>query len=216
MFLKILNDDEVKTCLKGITQKTFVSGSNTQPDKLIKQNKESSNVSDKVRRLITDKLYDNHYCDSVYCPTRVSVNFYNEYKEGDFYNLHVDEFKARPKSKNIYFDYGWSLNLSDEYEGGEFVLTLENSEKVGKKLCAGEIVIFPIIYLHEVLPVTSGVRKNIVGWFSSNITYEQTYILRNLYAVSSYCSTNFSGSQHISVQANLVQNYLKKIWGQSP
>ena len=116
------------------------------------------------------------------------------------------------EQKNIYFDYGWSLNLSDEYEGGEFVLTLQNSEKVGKKLCAGEIVIFPIIYLHEVLPVTSGVRKNIVGWFSSNITYEQTYILRNLYAVSGYCSTD----KQFSVQANLVQNYLKKIWGQSP
>tara|TARA_R100000664_G_C2759366_1_gene149051 strand:+ start:2473 stop:3123 length:651 start_codon:yes stop_codon:yes gene_type:complete len=209
VFIKVLNDEEIKVCLKGIEQKTFASGDVTQPDGKLKQNKESFTVSDKVRKLITDKLYDNHYCDSVYCPTRVSVNFYNEYKKGDFYNLHIDEFKARPKSKNIYFDYGWSLNLSDKYEGGEFVLTLDNSEKYGKKLCAGEMVIFPIIYPHEVLPIKSGIRKNIVGWFSSNITYEQTYILKNLYAVSNYCSTD----KQLSVQANLIQNYLKKTWG---
>ena len=213
MFFKMLNDKEVDLCLNGITKNTFESGDNTQPENEIKQNKESFNIPDKIRKLITDKLYDNYFCDSVYCPTRVSVNFYNEYKTNDFFRLHIDEFKARPKSKNIYFDYGWSINLSDDYEGGQLIIHTPVG-KVGKKLCAGEIAIFPIIYPHEVAHITKGTRKNIVGWLSSNISYEQAYILDRLYSVSVYCTNIEKPSNYaINTSINLIQNYLKKSWG---
>ena len=44
----------------------------------------------------------------------------------------------------------------------------------------GQIVIFPIIYPHKVTPIISGRRQNIIGWFESNITYEQSFVLKNL------------------------------------
>ena len=94
-----------------IDSNTFKSGEDTAPGlDDVKKNKESKTVPDEVRKLITDKLYDTNYIDSVYCPNRVSVNFYNKYHEDDYYDLHVDEFKATPKANNVFFDYGWSIN----------------------------------------------------------------------------------------------------------
>ena len=208
-FLKLLEDNEVKDCAKGIRKSKFINGSITQPIKDSKSNTESIGIPDNVRRILTDKFYDNHYIDSVYCPNRVSVNFYNKYVEGDFYDIHVDSFKARPKSNNIYFDYGFSVNLSDDYEGGEFVLQtpLGNIER---KLSSGEAVIFPIIYPHGVKRITKGERENIIGWLSSNVTYEQSFLLHTMYEVNTYLMDQ---NKEMYLKSTLIQTYLKKEWG---
>ena len=208
-FLKLLEDNEVKDCAKGIRKAKFINGSITQPIKNFKSNTESIGIPENVRRILTNKFYDNHYIDSVYCPNRVSVNFYNKYVEGDFYDIHVDSFKARPKSNNIYFDYGFSVNLSDNYEGGEFVLQtpLGNIER---KLSSGEAVIFPIIYPHGVKRITKGERENIIGWLSSNVTYEQSFLLHTMYEVNTYLMDQ---NKEMYLKSTLIQTYLKKEWG---
>jgi len=96
MFIKLLTDDEIQTCLDAITKDTFKDGNKSQPLKEVKQNKESLSVPEDIRKLIINKIYDAHYIDCVYCPTRVSVNYYNQYKKDDYYNLHVDNFN-KPK-----------------------------------------------------------------------------------------------------------------------
>mgnify|MGYP003631351746 FL=1 len=210
MFIKLLTEDEVKFCLDQINTKTFKNGEDTAPDlEDLKSNKESKGIPDEVRKLITDKLYDTHYIDSVYCPTRVSVNFYNKYREGDYYDLHVDAFKARPKSNNVFFDYGWSINLTDDYEGGEFILSTPVGQ-IGKALKAGGAVIFPIIYPHGVEKLTKGIRQNIIGWMSSNVSYEQSFILQNMYEVNNYLMQT---QKEMFTKSTLVQTYLKKAWG---
>ena len=76
-------------------------------------------------------------------------------------DLHVDNFRALPKSNNVYFDYGWSVNLHDDYEGGEFILCGQALEK--KK---GSAVVFPsnFMFPHEVMEVTSGNRYSVMTW----------------------------------------------------
>ena len=220
MFIKLLTKDEVNFCLDKIDSNTYKSGKETAADlESIKSNQESNSDPDEVRKLITDRLYDTHYIDSVYCPTRVSVNFYNKYFKDDYYDLHVDSFKANPKSKNVFFDYGWSINLSDDYEGGEFILDTPVG-RIGKKLGAGEAVIFPIIYPHGVERVTEGFRQNIIGWMSSNVSYEQSFILQNMYEVNTYFMKQnkdmFTRSTQVKdmfTKSTLVQMYLKKAWG---
>ncbi len=78
------------------------------------------------------------------------------------------------------------------------------------KLAAGEAAVFPIIYPHGVNKVTSGVRENILGWFSSNVSYEQSFILKNLYDVQTHLKEK---DKEKFVQTTLVQSYLKKAWG---
>lgn len=212
MFIKLLNEDEVNFCLDKIDKNTFKSGKDSAESDIkdIKSNQESKGIPDEVRKLITDKLYDTHYIDSVYCPTRVSVNFYNKYKEGDYYDLHVDAFKAWPKSNNIFFDYGWSINLTDDYEGGEFTIATPIGQ-IGKKLKSGEAAIFPIIYPHGVEKITKGFRQNIIGWMSSNVSYEQSFMLQNMYEINAYLM--LQTQKRMFTKATLVQNYLKKAWG---
>ena len=137
------------------------------------------------------------------------ANFYNKYQKDDYYDIHVDAFKAMPKSNNVFFDYGFSINLNDDYEGGSFFMNTDVGP-VSKQLKSGEAVIFPIIYPHGVAPVTSGTRENILGWLSSNISYEQAFILKNLYDVNVYLREK---DRDTFVSSTLVQTYLKKAWG---
>ena len=207
-FFRILNEYEIKTCTEKLKDyHAFSDGKKTQPTSVMKSNTESLNIPDEVRKLITDKLYDTHFIDTVYCPNRVSVNFYNQYVEDDHYDIHVDEFKARPKSNNTFFDYGFSVNLLDEYEGGEFILQTPMGQ-IAKKLEAGEIALFPIIYPHGVGYITKGKRVNIIGWMSTNISYEQSFILYNMFQIGQAVKAD----TNMFTKVNLVQNYLKKEW----
>lgn len=48
---------------------------------------------------------------------------------------------------------------------------------------------------------------------SSNVTYEQSYILRNLYEVTQALSKSQPEGLPTFTKSVLVQNYLKKEWG---
>jgi len=208
MLLQLLTPEEVDFCVKNSCQ--MEDGSKSKPLTGSKNNEESTTIPDKVRHLITDKIYNNPFVDSVINPTKVSVNFYNQYKEGGHYDKHIDSFKAEPKVNNTYFDYGFSICLSDDYEGGEFVVDNEIGQ-IPYKLKAGQVIFFPIIYAHTVAPIKKGIRKAIIGWMSSNVTYEQTYILRNIYDVNMHFIKQ--NDNEMAVKSTLVQNYLKKTWG---
>jgi len=78
--------------------------------------------------------------------------------EGDYYLKHVDAFKAKPASANVFFDYGYSIVLDDDYEGGEFVLDTDVVE-VSYTIKKGQILIFPIIHPHSVNKVTLGYKN---------------------------------------------------------
>ena len=212
LFLKVLDIEDIEYCKKDLKVAKYQDGSLTQPlnkSYKAKKNKQTQSIPDYTRKYLIDLLYNHSYIDSIYCPNRISVNFYNKYQEGDYYDIHVDAFKAIPKSNNVYFDYGISINLNDDYEGGEFVLHTDVGP-ISRKLESGEAVIFPIIYPHGVNTVTKGIRENIIGWFSSNVSYEQAFILKNLYEVNAYL---LSTNKENFVKSTLIQTYLKKAWG---
>ena len=54
-------------------------------------------------------------------------------------------------------------SLNNDYEGGEFLMFDEEKEY---KIKAGEIMIFPSVFLypHRVAPVTKGTRDTFVSW----------------------------------------------------
>jgi PKHD-type hydroxylase len=116
------------------------------------------------------------------------------------------------------YNYGFTISLSDDFEGGEFVLQTEAGE-VGYKVNKGEVVIFPIIYPHKVTPVTKGCRQNIIGWFESKVTYEQSYILKALQEIvttnRNVLKSNADNkvAKSLLIKSGLVQNYLVTQWG---
>ena len=96
------------------------------------------------------------------------------YVEGDFYDWHVDASSWNVvrdgKESNRKISVTVFLNDPEEYEGGEFDLEIHSPKKDVRyesfKLSKGSIIVFPSNKWHRVRPVTSGVRKSLVIWFS--------------------------------------------------
>jgi PKHD-type hydroxylase len=90
---------------------------------------------------------------------------YSEYDAGysGFYGMHVD---VDPDTKlGMRRSLSFSMQLSDEptYTGGELKIYYKNKTVVANKNI-GDITFFDSSYPHEVTPVTSGIRKSLVGW----------------------------------------------------
>lgn len=80
------------------------------------------------------------------------------YKEGEFYEEHIDSFIHHNRSISC------SLMLNDDYDGGEFSFF---KRKLKFKLKKGSVIMFPsnFMFPHEILPVQKGTRYSIVTWF---------------------------------------------------
>jgi len=218
MIYKIFSDEEVEDILSKLNNKKLVDGKKTQQlSKVynIKENKETV-INNKVDEHITSLFKQKGVIEKIYAPTKIKNRIYNNYNVNDFYDYHIDSFQSSD-SKMIY-NYGFTISLSDDYEGGQFVLQTEAGE-IGYTVNKGEVVIFPIIYPHKVTPVTKGCRQNIIGWFESKVTYEQSYILKTLQEI---VKTNMdvvkSNSENktaksLLIKSGLVQNYLVTKWG---
>lgn len=80
-----------------------------------------------------------------------------KYDEGGFYTQHVDSYKNEQRSISC------SLQLNDDYEGGEFSFFDRKLKYKSKK---GSAIIFPsnFMYPHEIMPIIKGTRYSIVTW----------------------------------------------------
>ena len=82
------------------------------------------------------------------------------------YGRHIDNpFMSSGRS-----DLSFTISLTNKecFEGGELVIETINSEKEFK-LNAGEMIIYPSTYLHEVKEVKNGERIVCVGWIESYV-----------------------------------------------
>ena len=97
---------------------------------------------------------------------------YTEYSDGGKYDWHTDQgSKILLKDGSIRkISMTLFMNNPDEYEGGEFDLELFDPEKNPRyetfKLKKGSAIFFQADVWHRVRPVSSGVRKSLVAWYS--------------------------------------------------
>ena len=90
-------------------------------------------------------------------------------EQDGFYSKHYDWGTGDAGMRKISF----SLQLSDdfEYSGGDVLLYTGDLEPVPIPRKKGTICVFPSWMLHEVTPVTQGVRKSLVGWFQGPVHF---------------------------------------------
>lgn len=86
-----------------------------------------------------------------------------------FYTAHYDWGANEIGIRKLSF----SVQLSDpmEYAGGDLVLHTGRGEPVVATRRQGSIIVFPSWMLHEVTPVTQGVRRSLVGWFEGPVHF---------------------------------------------
>jgi PKHD-type hydroxylase len=88
---------------------------------------------------------------------------YSVYQDGGFYDKHIDHFYQGVGQQPRKLSFVLQLTDPSEYEGGK---TLIHNAKDPWPIPQekGTITFFPSYTLHEVTPVTSGIRRALVGW----------------------------------------------------
>ena len=94
---------------------------------------------------------------------------YTEYPEGGFYDWHIDCSVHDQKEPMRKISMTLLLNDPSEFEGGELELLEANETSVTDtqaKLKQGQAIFFASFLRHRVRPVTRGIRKSLVLWFT--------------------------------------------------
>lgn len=148
---------------------------------------------------------------------RSSLPFmFNCYSEGMEYKAHTDNPIMYARGAELRTDLSATLFLSapGTYDGGELVVGVDETP-VPVKLPAGSIVIYPANTLHQVRPVTRGVRWAAVTWMQSRIrSYEQRQVFRTLtQALHAIGTVPAEGPQRVAMEALLrVKDDLLRMW----
>ena len=80
-----------------------------------------------------------------------------------FYGKHHDIAQVNKGSYYRKLSFTIQLNDPSSYSGGDLILNDGSKPSIIKR-DLGEITLFPSYVLHEVTPVTAGIRNTLVGW----------------------------------------------------
>jgi PKHD-type hydroxylase len=142
------------------------------PVKFNQQVDERSAVALACQRIIVSALERNPIFISAVLPNVIYPPMFNRYGEGMKFGAHVDgSVRLHPHDgRKLRTDVSATLFLTnpDEYDGGE----LQVEDTYGRhsiKLGAGDLVVYPATSLHQVSPITRGVRTSCFFWVQSLI-----------------------------------------------
>jgi PKHD-type hydroxylase len=140
------------------------------PVKLNQQIDERSEVALACQRIIVPALERNPAFISAVLPNAIYPLMFNRYSEGMTFGPHVDgSIRIHPQDgRKIRTDVSATLFLTspEDYDGGE----LHVEDTYGRhsiKLGAGDMVVYPATSLHQVTPITRGVRTSCFFWVQS-------------------------------------------------
>jgi len=133
---------------------------------------ESHPAARKLGEQIVETLQRNALFVAAALPAKVFPPLFNRYQGGEAFGSHVDNAvrQITGTPHRIRTDLSATLFLSspEEYAGGELVV--EDTYGVHKvKLPAGHMVLYPASSLHQVQPVTRGVRIASFFWIQSMV-----------------------------------------------
>lgn len=124
--------------------------------------------------MVKKALEENLFFSMAALPHKISPALFNRYENSQSYGMHVDNALRQADGHRMRGDLSATLFLSDpnEYDGGELCmehpLGLEQA-----KLPAGHMILYPANTLHEVKPVTRGVRLAAFFWIQSTVKEEE-------------------------------------------
>ena len=157
-------------------------------------------------------LQENDWLKRRYMPKKFSKPIINKYAIGSSYGRHFDASHMQNKSNSLKRDFSFTLMLSKitDYEGGELEIEADNmTHKV--KLDAGDMVIYPSVYMHNVLPISKGERLAYVGWFASHIKDYFAIETLNAFEDMHLSLLNYDLSENDQLSLSYVQNRLQHL-----
>ena len=101
----------------------------------------------------------------IHYPDICKVNQFDYLKYGvnDHFKKHKDQHDNELKLSRV-FSTSTIIEVSDDLEGGDFIIYDELDTEIRTSLEVGETIFFPSDKFHKVTPVTKGERSVLVAW----------------------------------------------------
>ncbi len=142
------------------------------PVKFNLQIDERSDVAYACQHIVVSALERHPMFISAVLPNTIYPPMFNRYGEGMRFGAHVDgSLRIHPRDgRKIRTDVSATLFLTNpaEYDGGELLIE-DTYGRHSIKLEAGDMVVYPATSLHEVAPITRGLRTACFFWVQSLI-----------------------------------------------
>lgn len=173
----VLSLEQVRAMRLQLEQADWVDGKQTvgAQGAQVKRNRQlatNSPLAKELGALVLSAISSNPLYISAALPARIVPPLFNAYEGGEHYGLHVDgAIRATAiLGQQLRTDVSSTLFLCDpdEYDGGELEV-VDNYGTHEVKLPAGDMIVYPSTSLHQVRPVTRGVRVCSFFWAQSMI-----------------------------------------------
>lgn len=173
---RVLSAQELASVGALLPQVRFADGRMTNTGSTVKRNLQAPQDDDangRVAQIAREALFRHPDLRTFAQPRSVARATVVRYEPGMNYGWHVDEalFPSTPPMRS---DLSCTvfLNPPEDYDGGELVIQLGQQE-LSYKLAAGDAILYPSTTIHQVSPVTRGVRIAAITWLQSWIADAQ-------------------------------------------
>lgn len=166
----VLSPDELHQVRALLPQVGFADGRITNRESTVKRNLQAPQddpANARIAEIARAALFRHADLRVFAQPRTLARTTVVRYEPGMTYGWHVDE-ALFPSTPPIRSDLSCTvfLNRPDEYDGGE--LTIEfGSQQLSYKLEPGQAILYPATTIHQVAPVTRGVRVAAITWLQS-------------------------------------------------
>ena len=166
----VLRPEEVAHLVELAKSVRFVDGRATNPDSTIKLNQQVPQNDPGAAEpglLIRDALFRHPAVRAFALPKQMARPTMARYEPGMTYGWHVDEalFPSNPPMRSDLSCTVW-LTAPQSYDGGELTIQL-GEQLLSWKGDAGDAILYPSTTIHQVAPVTRGVRLVGITWIQS-------------------------------------------------
>jgi PKHD-type hydroxylase len=180
MFLQIenfLSSAEVQTITEIARQAKFVEGKMSNPHNTSKQNvigDSGDPLARQAAQLALAAFQRSQEVKNFVLPQRVAIPQLARYEVGMKYGAHIDAAFLPIGPQPLRSDVSCTIFVAppQDYQGGELIIH-QGSEITAIKGAAGSAVFYPSTHVHQVTPVTAGVRLVIITFIESQLPDER-------------------------------------------
>lgn len=211
----LLEPAEISKLLHLAAGATFVDGRISAPNNPTKNSRQldiASGAYSESSMLLGNALTRNAEFMSLTFARRFAPPLLCRYEKSMAYGAHPDSAFVNTRTGPLRSDVSCTIFLSDpnSYEGGALRIHL-GDRQVDVKLPPGGAVVYPSTTIHEVTPVTSGVRLVAITFIESQISNEiHRNLLFTLNEVAALEGANMDWRNR--VQLEHVRHSLHRMW----
>jgi PKHD-type hydroxylase len=218
MFLELknfLNEAETARLTALAAELNFVDGRLTNPANVTKDNKQADTNDPKYGesvQIVANAFSRSREFRDFAMPRRIAPPLLCRYDRGMKYGPHADAPHMQVGNTAMESDLSATVFISapTAYEGGELVIHLGN-RPIAAKGASGDAIIYPSTLVHEVRPVTAGMRLVSITFIDSVIADEhrrtQLYELNEVAALE---GGNMRWENRVRLEA--VRYNLTRMW----